>query len=124
MGFQKAGNVKGEATVLKTMVDVYLKKSKLYEAVEVAKEIVQLYRDTGAEDKSLGDALMDLSDIWMRNDCADEAIDAAGQALTAYTKGKDTAGIAAANKLLKDIDVGQKKQSIKFVLEANKARLG
>lgn len=122
--FQKAGNVNGEAAVMKTIVNVYLKKEKFYEAVQVSKEIVQLYKDTGGEDKSLGEALMDLANVWMKNDCPDEATDAAGQALTAFTRAKNDAGIAAANQLLKDMDLAQKKQNIKYVLELNKARLG
>jgi tetratricopeptide (TPR) repeat protein len=122
--FQQAGNADGEAAVMKTMVDVYIKQDKFYEAVEVAKEIVELYRSTGGEDKALGNALLDLADVWMRNDCTAEATDAAGQALTAFTRGKYDTGITAANQMLKNLDAAQKKQNIKFVLELNRSRLG
>jgi len=122
--FQKAGNVNGEAAVMKTIVNVHLKKEKFYEATEVAKEIVKLYRDAGVEDKALGNALMDLADVWMQNDCTDEATDAAGQALTAFTRGKNDAGITTANQVLKNLNAAQKKQNIKFMLELNRSRLG
>merc|ERR1712224_673710 len=62
--FQEAGNVEGEAAVMRTMMNVYLRSKKFYEGIDVAKAIVSLYRDSGIGDKSLGAAQLDLAEVY------------------------------------------------------------
>merc|ERR1712059_72775 len=82
--YQEAGDVKGEASVMKTMMNVHLNNKKLYEGIDEAKAIVSLYREAGIGDKSLGDALIDLAQVYLQGDCTDEATDAAGQAMGVF----------------------------------------
>merc|ERR1712224_11046 len=55
--FQKEGNLSGEATVMKTMMNVYLKKNKFLSAVQVAKDMVKLYQNSPGDERLLGGAL-------------------------------------------------------------------
>lgn len=122
--FQQAGDVEGEANVMKTMMNVYLRKEKFYEGIVVAKAIVDLYREAGIGDKSLGGALMDLAQVYLQGDCNDEAVDAAGQALVVFQQGQDADGTKAASDMLKDLNNEQKKANMKMIIELNKSRLG
>lgn len=122
--FQKAGNVDGETAVMKTMMNVYLAKNKFYEGIDVAKAIVELYRESGVSDKSLGGALMDLAQIYWRGDCFDEAVDAASQALVVFQQAQDKDGAKMASDMLKDLSTEQRKQNMKMIIEMNRSRLG
>jgi len=122
--FEKEGDASGQAAVMKTKMNVLLKKNKFYDAIDVAKSVVQLYRESSAEEKLLGDALMELAKVYLQGDSFDEAVDAAGQALAVFTRGKDNDGMKAAGDMLKDLGAEQKKQNMKLVLEMNKSRLG
>jgi tetratricopeptide (TPR) repeat protein len=122
--FQKDGDINGEAIVMKTMMNVYIKKGKFYDGVGMAKAIVQLYKDSSNDAQLLGGAQMDLAQVYLQGDSADEAIDAATQALTSFSLCKDDAGMKQATEMLKDLSSQQRKQNIKLVLEMNKSRLG
>lgn len=122
--FQQAGDVEGEAAVMKTMMNVYLRKQKFYEGIDVAKAIVELYREAGVSDKSLGGALIDLAQVYLQGDCADEAVEAASQALVAFQQAQDDAGAKVAGELLKDLGTEQRKQNMKMIIEMNRSRLG
>jgi len=122
--FQQAGDVEGEAAVMKTMMNVYLRKQKFHEGVLVAKAIVELYREAGVSDKNVGGALMDVAQVYLQGDCFDEAVEAASQALIRFQQGQDAEGTKAASDMLKDLSNEQKKQNMKMIIEMNRSRLG
>jgi len=122
--FQEAGDVEGEAAVMKTMMNVYLHKKKFYEGADVAKAIVDLYREAGVSDKRLGGALIDQAQVYLQGDCYDEAVEAASRALAVFQQSQDKEGTKVAGDMLKELNLEQKKQSIKLIIELNRSRLG
>lgn len=122
--YQKAGNAEGEAAMMKVMMNVYLKKDKFYEGIEVAKAIVQLYHEAGLGGKFVGGALMDLATVYMHGDSYDEATVAASQADQMFKMAQDADGMKLAETMLQELSMEQRKRNIKVVLEMNRHRLG
>jgi len=122
--FEQSGDVEGQAAVMKTMMNVYLKKQKFYEGIDVAKGIVELYREAGVSGKTLGGALMDLATVYLQGDCFDEAVDAAGQSLAVFQQAQDANGTKVASDMLKELSNEQKKANMKMIIELNRDRLG
>lgn len=123
--FQQAGDVPGEAAVMTTMMNVYLKKGKFYEGVDVARAIVELYRERGGEYlKEVGGALLDLAQVYENGDCYEEAMDAANQAMGYATHLQDPEMGGAASQKLHKYSIEQKKENMKLIIEKNRSRLG
>jgi len=123
--FQQAGDVPGEAAVMTTMMNVYLKKGKFYEGVDVARAIVELYRERGGEYlKEVGGALLDLAQVYENGDCYEEAMDAANQAMGYATHLQDPEMEGAASQKLHKYSIEQKKENMKLIIEKNRSRLG
>merc|ERR1711862_39919 len=74
--------------------------------------------------KLLGDAYMDLANVYSSGDCFDETIDAAGNALAVYTQAKVTDGAKAASDMLTELSLEQKRMNIKLTIEMARDKLG
>jgi len=122
--FQQANDTDGEAAVMKTMMNVYMAKGKYWEGIDVAKGIVELYREAGVSDKSVGGALMDLAQVYLQGDCFDEAVNAASQAAATFKDAQDKEGSKTADAMLKELGKQQKISNMKMIIELNRNRLG
>jgi len=122
--FQELGDVEGEAAVMKTMMNVYFRKQKFHEGINVAKAIVDLYHEAGVADKLLGSAMMDLAQAYLHGDCLDEGVESASRALVVFQQAQDAEGSKAASGLLKDLSTRKKKDDMKLIIELNRSRLG
>lgn len=124
--YEQSGDIEGMAAVLGTMKAAYLGQGKFYEAIDSAKAIVDLYTDyiSMISPKLLGDAIMDLAEVYGSGDCFDEQVDAASQALAVYTQAKNADGAKKASDMLTELSLEQKRMNIKLTIELARDKLG